>query len=87
MIDNSLLPVNEICFTTTDGKIIKGSIAAPKKFNTNKKGKGVMAFKEPVVQITEKALYRCTGLQEVIIPSSVTAIGDSAFGECDNMYF
>ena len=49
MIDNSLVPANEIWYTTTDGKTIKCSIAAPKESNTYKKGKGVMAFSIPIV--------------------------------------
>jgi hypothetical protein len=65
MIDNSLVPANEIWYTTTDGKTIKGSMAAPKKSNTYKKGKGVMAFSIPIVEISKEAFYSCERLQEI----------------------
>ena len=76
MIENSLVPANEIWYTTTDGKTIKGGMNMPKKSNTYKKdGKGVIVFKEPVVEIGKQAFYNCSTLQEIVIPEGVTTIG------------
>ena len=36
-------------------------------------------------EIYEYALYGCNNLTNVIIPNSVTSIGNSAFGSCDNL--
>lgn len=44
MIENSLVPANEIWYTTTDGKTIKGRMDTPKKSNTYKKEKGIIVF-------------------------------------------
>ena len=52
MKESSLVPANEIWYTTTDGKTIKGRMDTPKKSNTYKKdGKGVIVFKEPIVEM------------------------------------
>ena len=67
MIENSLVPANEIWYTTTDGKTIKGRMDTPKKSNTYKQGKGVIVFQEPVVEIGEKAFYDCSTLQEMFM--------------------
>lgn len=79
MADNSLVPANEIWYTTTDGKTIKlqGSIRAKVASNTYKKkeGKGVIVFNEPIIEIDNKTFYGFACLQKMILPEGVTSIG------------
>ena len=53
MTDYSLVPANEIWYTTTDGKAIELSATTEEKTvsNTYKDGKGVIVFKEPLTVI------------------------------------
>ena len=85
MIDNSLVPANEIWYTTIDDEPIKliGRINKKIVSNTYKEGKGVIVFKEPVVEIRERDFGSCKSLREIAIPSSVTEIGKGAFEGCE----
>ena len=87
MKDCSLIPANEIWYTTTDGEPIKLNGAIKKKTisNTYKEGKGVIVFKEPVVEIRQKDFGDCKSLCEIAIPSSVTLIRVPAFSGCSNL--
>ena len=71
MIDNSLVPANEIWYTTIDDEPIKliGRINKKIVSNTYKEGKGVIVFKEPVVEIRERDFGSCKSLREIAIPS------------------
>ena len=85
MIENSLVPANEIWYTTTDGKTIKGRMDTPKKSNTYKQEKGIIVFNEPVVEIGKEAFYDCSTLQEMVIPEGVAKIGKGAFSRCRSL--
>ena len=81
MNDNTLVPANEIWYTTVDGKPIELIKPIQEKTisNTYKEGKGVIIFKEPVTEIGQAAFFECTGLKEIVIPSSVIEIRGGAF--------
>ena len=89
MKDNSLVPSNEIWYTTVDGKSLKlqGPIRSKVASNTYKKkeGKGVIVFNQPIVEIENETFRRFTGLQEMILPEGVTSIGDWAFDHCTGL--
>ena len=87
MIDNSLIPTNEIWYTTIDDEPIKliGRINKKIVSNTYKEGKGVIVFKEPVVEIRERDFGSCKSLREIAIPSSVTSIRVPTFSGCSNL--
>ncbi len=46
---------------------------------------GSYTIKEGTKTIAEKAFYNHTSLTSITIPNSVTSIGESAFGFCDNL--
>ena len=87
MIDNSLVPANEIWYTTIDDEPIKliGRINKKIVSNTYKEGKGVIVFKESVVEIRERDFGSCKSLREIAIPSSVTSIRVPTFSGCSNL--
>ena len=87
MIDNYLVPANEIWYTTIDDEPIKliGRINKKIVSNTYKEGKGVIVFKEPVVEIRERDFGSCKSLREIAIPSSVTSIRVPTFIGCSNL--
>ena len=84
MKESSLVPANEIWYTTTDRKHIELPDSTLEKTisNTYKDSKGVIVFKEPVVEIGEGAFRDCTNLHEVVIPEGVTKIENNAFWSC-----
>ena len=84
MKDNSLVPSNEIWYTSVDDK----PLSLPRSTrdimvsNTYNDGKGVIVFNEPVVEITSQGFWGCDSLQEIVIPECVTSIRVSAFFGC-----
>ena len=87
MIDNPLVPANEIWYTSINGEPIELSDATQKNTvsNTYRDGKGVIVFKEPFVEIGVMSFKNCTGLQKVVIPSNVIEIGWYAFEGCTGL--
>ena len=87
MTDNSLVPTNEIWYTTVNGKAIKLRAATQKKIisNTYAEGKGVIVFTEPVTGIEEGDFANCKNLQEIVIPSGATYIDSRAFKNCTGL--
>ena len=88
MTDYSLVPANEIWYTTTDGKAIELSATTEEKTvsNTYKDGKGVIVFKEPLTVIKVDYFADCETLQEVVIPSGVNEIEWHAFKNCTGLH-
>ena len=79
---------NQIWYTSSDGQVIemdarRFSVAAPLT-NHYKDGKGVITFDKDVTEIGEWA-FGYTLLKSIIIPESVTQIGDCAFWGCENL--
>ena len=79
---------NQIWYTSSDGQVIemdahRFSVAVPLT-NHYKDGKGVITFDKDVTEIGEWA-FGYTLLTSIIIPESVTQIGDCAFWGCENL--
>ena len=87
MKESSLVPANEIWYTTTDRKPIELPDSTLEKTisNTYKDGKGVIVFKEPVVEIGEGCFRDCINLWKVVIPEGVTKIEACAFNGCTGL--
>lgn len=87
MTDYSLVPANEIWYTTTDGKAIKLRASTKEKTvsNTYKEGKGVIVFKEPLTVIEADYFADRKNLQEIVFPSGVTEIEALAFKNCTGL--
>ena len=76
---------NEFWYTSSDGNIVTpyNTSALPTIVsNTYVKGKGVIKFTTDVTSIGKDAFYYRSSLTSIIIPNSVTNIGDSVFGNC-----
>lgn len=54
-------------------------------YNTYNDGKGVAVFEDHIECIEENAFEYCETLQKIVIPSSVTEIGDDAFCDCSSL--
>ena len=84
MKDNSLVPSNEIQYTTVDGKPIdlsESTMGGPVS-NTYNDGKGVAVFEDPIECIEENAFCDCSSLEKVVFSSSDTEVYMSAFRGC-----
>ena len=85
----SVIPNNEIWYTTADGKIVKPYNAdvfgANILSNTYENGKGIISFDGDVTSIGDKAFYGCYLLTSITIPNGVTEIGDEAFDGCKSL--
>ncbi len=57
----------------------KKLICAPERLS------GDYSVLDGTVVICDGAFYRCENLQQIILPSSVTSIGDEVFGFCENL--
>ena len=86
MKDNSLVPANEIWYTTTDGEPIEMFNSSVDVIsNTYEEGKGVIVFEEPITMIEEQSFLRRTRLRKIVIPEGVTFIGKKAFARCTSL--
>ena len=73
MKDNSLVPANEIWYTTVDGECIRWDDIFMVS-NTYHEGNGVIVLDEPIYEIGGEAFMNRTSLREVLIPSSGKAL-------------
>lgn len=87
MKDHSIVPANEIWYTTSDGEPIELSYSLEEiaTSNTYNDGKGIIVLDNPIVEIVESAFEGCENLQEIVIPEGVTEIGQSAFDGCTSL--
>lgn len=53
--------------------------------NNNVDGQGYMNFDAPITKINDNVFYKRSDLLSVVIPKTVTSIGNKAFAECANM--
>lgn len=77
---------NQICYTTTDGKI--ATLRSASDFGANlishtyANGKGVMLFDNDVTKLANATFFGCATLATVELPESITRIGRFAFCNC-----
>lgn len=80
-------PNNEIWYTTNDGNIVNCSNLPSDNdllSNTYSDGKGVMVFEKDLDEIPTNMFY-FQSVESVSLPSSITTIGESAFGQCTKL--
>lgn len=81
--DSSKPRHNEIWYTTTDNKIVtpdtRYGFGANIVSNTYQNGKGVITFDSDVKQIGINTFNKCNTLVSIVLPNSVTEIGNYAF--------
>ncbi|MDE6628584.1 MAG: leucine-rich repeat domain-containing protein, partial [Muribaculaceae bacterium] len=66
--------------------IASGDIVIPEiAIDGLEEGDSDSAQRYVVTRISERAFYGCSNLTSVIIPSTVTSIGDNAFDNCSSL--
>ena len=82
---------NEIWYTTTDGQALTfHPIITNERFganivsNTYENGKGIITFDEPITSFYDPFSSELS-LASIVIPNSVTSIGDGAFAGCSSL--
>ena len=87
--DATVIPNNQIWYTSTDGKIVvpyaTDGFGANIISNTYENGKGIITFDDEVKVIGNSAFFYCRSLTSITIPASVTAIEEYAFIGCNNI--
>ena len=77
--------VEELKEAFVDGRGVKYSKDGRKLLKVPKELSGAYSVKEGTRVICNYAFWRCRSLSKIVIPSSVTSIGDSAFFECSSL--
>ena len=84
----SNVPQNEVWYTSADGKIVnikddfrKDNFKVKVISNVYENGRGIIKLDGKFTYIAS-AFAGCSNLKSVIIPNSVTMIGDQAFDDC-----
>ena len=77
----------QIWYTTTDGQVtnIHSYYSDKIKSNTYENGKGVITFKTELAEIASSLFEANATLETVILPESITKIGERAFQNCTNL--
>ena len=94
------IPNNEIWYTTVDNDVIelnRNELRGEERILTDidlfganivyhayENGKGIIRCDSDITKVRE-SFYVCTTLTSIIIPNSVTSIGDFSFVECENL--
>ena len=80
---------DEIWYTSSDGNVVDPiSSAFPTMVsNTYVDGKGVIKFATELTSIGASAFYGRSSLTSIIIPNSVTSIGNGAFLYCGGLTY
>ena len=97
----TVMPGNEIQYTSTDGEIVTPCLYDPTGAgmfpdpvdvfgadivsNTYADGKGVIVFDGDVTMVGENAFVGCSNLASIELPASVTRIDNGAFFHCSNL--
>ena len=89
--EETVLPKNQIRYTTTDGNRLFPKSTEPSVFgailvlNTYENGVGTLVFDGDVKNIGDDAFEYCHGLTSIEIPNGVTSIGNETFRECSSL--
>ena len=87
--DATVIPNNQIWYTSTDGKIVvpyaTDGFGANIISNTYENEKGVITFDGEIKAIGNWTFRGCHSLASINIPDSVISIGDYAFSYCSSM--
>ena len=77
----------QIWYTTTDGQVtnIHSYYSDKVKSNIYENGKGVITFKTELAEIASSLFEANATLETVILPESITKIGERAFQNCTNL--
>ena len=77
----------QIWYTTTDGQVtnIHSYYSDKIKSNIYENGKGVITFKTELAEIASSLFEANATLETVILPESITKIGERAFQNCTNL--
>ncbi len=73
-----------INYTAFKNRTISVNINRHPDFESNEyiDNRGIIKFKNTITHIPNKAFFKCLNLDSIIIPESVTEIGDAAFAQC-----
>ena len=88
-IEPTVVPNNQIWYSTTDGKVLALNSEAWLNVNiisnTYKNGKGIISFDKDINSIDMGAFYNCYSLKSITLPIGVVRIGSYAFYDCDSL--
>lgn len=87
--DATVIPNNQIWYTSTDEKIVvpyaTDGFGANIISNTYSNGLGRIVFDKSLECIGDYAFYMCTNLSKIIIPNQTTSIKNDAFQRCTSL--
>ncbi len=90
----SVIPANEVWYTTTDGKVINelnpnsGMLFDVEvTSNTYSNGKGILLCNSAVTAVNADAFRQYTTLRTIVLPEGLTSVGMAAFESCTNLEY